>query len=131
MTQANRPGFSLVEVLVALTILAVVLLGAGMTTSGLSRLSAGAAQRSIALSLVQDRIQHVQMHPDYGTIEARFQGTENSIPGYPGFRRTTQVQQVRTQGSNNRWIDYKRITVTVTGPGLNEPMSRTIVVAAP
>jgi hypothetical protein len=44
----------------------------------------------------------------------------------PGVRRVTAIRRVTGSGQ-----DHKVVTVTVTGPALNAPIQRSVVVAAP
>ena len=50
------------------------------------------------------------------------------LPALPGFSRHTDIVHFGGVGQPN---DYKKITVTVSGPGLLAPVSRTVTVAAP
>ncbi len=121
-----RKGFSLVEIVVALTILMVVML-ALITLTGRTMHTAVLADREqAALQLVTDRTDQVLTEPRYTKLDSLFAGTENSIPSLPGLTRTTTITTV-TSSNNN----YKKITVTVAGTGLTAPISRTVTVAAP
>lgn len=151
----DRKGFTVVEVLVALTLLAVVVLGLSSTTARLNRTAVDNRQKVVAIELLQDRLRLIAMDEEYAQLRNRYEGVENDIPGYPGFRRTTTIQRINESGEGGRslaghparskgdrpWInqpgvggrslDYYRVTVTVQGPGLDAPVSRTTTIAAP
>jgi len=127
----DRKGFTVVEVLVALTLLAVVVLGLSSTTARLNRTAVDNRQKVVAIELLQDRLRLIAMDEEYAQLRNRYEGVENDIPGYPGFRRTTTIQRINQPGVGGRSLDYYRVTVTVQGPGLDAPVSRTTTIAAP
>ncbi|HLU25584.1 MAG TPA: prepilin-type N-terminal cleavage/methylation domain-containing protein [Longimicrobiales bacterium] len=127
----DRKGFTVVEVLVALTLLAVVVLGLSSTTARLNRTAVDNRQKVVAIELLQDRLRLIAMDEEYAQLRNRYEGVENDIPGYPGFRRTTTIQRINESGEGGRSLDYYRVTVTVQGPGLDAPVSRTTTIAAP
>lgn len=118
-------GFTLIEIIAALVILMVVITGLATVTGRFVRTVSEADQNAAAVQLAQDRIQTVQMDPDYGGLDTMYVGTESSFPTLTGYTRETQIQRV---GGTN---DYKIITVIVNGPGLRQPVERTTTVAAP
>lgn len=127
----REDGFSLIEVVVALTVLAFVVLGFSAATTTLVRAADPSGGRLTAVELVQSRIREVAMDPDYDRLKSRYEGVETNIPGYPGYRRTTSITRVRDQEPNGQPVDYQRVVVTVEGPGLRSPLRRTITIAAP
>jgi prepilin-type N-terminal cleavage/methylation domain-containing protein len=125
----TNSGFTLVEVIVALTLLGVVLLGMTSATTGLARSAATASRSTAALGLIQERIAMVQADPAYAQLEARYGGSEAALDGFPGFTRETSFQVVLDSLPNGRVRDFKRVTVEVAGPGLPAPLSRTVAIA--
>ena len=105
-------GFSLIEVVVAHAVLALVVQGLAATTAN----HAQAADQS---------------GDPLAAVESRYEGVEETIPGVPGYRRTTSITRVNQAAGNGRWLDYQRVLVTVEGPGLKAPIRRTITIAAP
>ncbi len=124
----KRDGFTLVEVMMALVILAVVVLGLAMTTAQVVHVVTLSDRNTAAIQLVDGRIEEIQMDPDYGGLDSLYAGTESSFPDLPGYTRETQIVRVGGLGQSQ---DYKKITVIVTGPGLDDPVARTVTVAAP
>lgn len=127
---ADRRGFTLVEIVVSLLLLVVAILGIGASAAALMRHAGTAELESLAQQAAEDRLARVLLEPSYPALDA-YAITEGGIPGLEGFSRETRVDHIRTQGSGGRIIDYRRITVTVSGPPLAGPVRRVVTVAAP
>ena len=124
----SERGFTMIEVIVAIFILLVVALGMATTTGRFVRNVAENELEAAAIQLADDRMQLIQMDPDYGALETAYVGSERGFPTLVGFTRETQIVQV---GGQNQTLDYKKITVTIRGPGLPRPVARSSTVAAP
>ena len=124
----SKRGFTLVEVMIALVILMVVVVGFMSTSSRLMHTVAVNDRQEAAIRLAYDRIEMVRLDPRYTKLESLFVATETSFPTLPGFTRVTAMSLV---GGPGQPTDYKKVTVTVTGPGLLAPVKRTTTVAAP
>ena len=127
----RETGFSLIEVVVALAILGLAVLGFAASTGGLARAADESGQRLAAVELLQSRLRLVAMDPDYGRLETRYEGVDSLIAGFPGYRRTTTITRVVESKPGGRVLDYQRVMVRVEGPGLLRPLTRTITIAAP
>lgn len=123
-----RRGFTLIEVMISLVLLTVVLLGLASSMGAFVKGVANADRSAAAATAADDRIAAIQLHPNYGTVDSVFTGSESNLTGLPGFTRTTSFVRVGGAGQAN---NYKRVTVSVSGPGLTTPVSRTVTVAAP
>jgi type IV pilus modification protein PilV len=121
-----RKGFSLVEVVVALLILTVMMLGAQALAGRMIRTSATASIQVTAAQLADDRIDYLRMDPQYDSLTARYVADENPVAGYGGYRRTTAVNRTITATTNGT-TDFTTITVTVTHQQLATAVARTIV----
>ncbi len=121
-------GFTLIEIMIALVILVLVVLGMATSTGRFMRVVAESDIQVAAIQLADDRVQTVLMDPNYGGIDTTYAGSESSFPTLTGFVRTTTVTQV---GGLGQTTNHKRIVVTVTGPGLSNPVKRSATVAAP
>lgn len=123
---SQRGGFTLIEVVLALTILLVVMMLLASTTGQTVHTAATGANVEAAIQLAMDRVDRVRSDPNYGALDTAYAKTETMLPGLAGFKRVTTIVRI-TSGNH----DYKRVTVTVTGPGLLAPVVRTVTVAAP
>lgn len=124
----GRNGFTLIEVMMALVILAIVILGMATTTAQVLHVVTLSDRNAAAIQLVDGRVEEIQMDPDYNGLDSAYAGIESSFPTLPGYTRETRIARIGGLGQTQ---DYKKITVTVTGPGLDGPVSRTVAVAAP
>lgn len=124
----DRRGFTLLEVIIALVILSFVILMMANTSGTFIRSVARNDLTTSAIQLAKDRIEFIQMDPDYAGLDTLYVGTESGFPGLAGFTRETIIRRV---GGTGQATDHKMVTVTVTGPGLDQPISRSISVAAP
>jgi len=122
----------MIEVLVAMVILAIGLIGAQAMMADRLLLDTGEKDReAVAGQLARDRVDAVQLDPVYTTLETRYAGTEDPIPGFPRFRRVTAFQHVSTTIPLKGIVDYEKVTVTVTHPNLKKPVAVTSTVGAP
>lgn len=126
---AVAEGFGMVELLVAMVILATVALGLGGATARLGRTSFEGTDRLAAMQLVEERVGWILIDPVYDSLEVRYAGTEIGLASLPDATRETRIRQVRQPQQNGRVLDYKVVTVTVRSPRLKEPVSRTVTVA--
>ncbi len=125
----NNKGFTLVEMIVSVVILAVAILALNSSTASLARISMEAEKKALAVQACEDRISYIRMHPVYQQLDSFFTESNGTVVGMSGFSRKTDITRVITQGEREgKYIDYTRITVTVDGPGLEEAISRTVTI---
>jgi prepilin-type N-terminal cleavage/methylation domain-containing protein len=122
-----RRGLTLVEVIVALSILGGVMLGLGMFSVRLSQATSASRLRVTAAQLASERIEAAKGAPRYSAVDSLFVATEASIGNYPGYSRQTWV--TRVGGKLTDTIDYKIVTVQVTNPQITGNVRKTTVIA--
>jgi Tfp pilus assembly protein PilV len=120
-------GMTLVEVLVALVLMAGVLLALGRFSATLAHTTGEARLVATATQLVADRLETVKGVPRYSAVESLYVATENTLAGFTGFKRQTQV--LRVGGTAADSMDYKIVTVTVTNPGLKAQVRKSTVIS--
>ena len=120
---------TLIEIIIALTILSVVVLGMGQFAFNFSRTERLSEARTIAVFLADQRLSEIRSSPNYSGVDSVYGVSEATIPGFTGYARLTTIQH--TGGPRPQTNDYKTITVRVTAPTLSTPVTKTIVVAAP
>lgn len=125
----TRTGSSLVEVVIALLLLMVAVVGMQRAATKMFRHTSTAQLQLSAVQLAENRIDLIKLEPIYGNLPS-YVATETSIPGFPNFRRTTAVVQQRDSTSKGV-KDYRVITVQVLAPGLSQPVMRIHSVGAP
>lgn len=121
-----RRGMTLVEVLIALTILSGALLALATFSGRFTRANTDARLRTTAEQLATERLEAVRWSGTYVAVDS-FVRTENPVVGYAGYRRQTWV--ARTGGALGDTLDYKTVTVSVTAPALRAPVRKTTVIA--
>lgn len=117
----------MIEVLVAMLILSIVMLGLQATISDRIVTSVGKeSHRATASQLSKDRLAQIQIDPGYLTLQARYAGVEAPVTGSPLFSRSTAVvSSVAGTG------DYKTVTVKVWANGSADTVARTAIISAP
>ncbi|MGA9836804.1 MAG: prepilin-type N-terminal cleavage/methylation domain-containing protein [Gemmatimonadaceae bacterium] len=126
----TRPGFSLVEVIVALGILTLALLGLALFVSRMAHSTSDSRLLGTANELATNRIEGIKAITNYASIDS-CAITEASIPGspnYAGFSRQTMITHVG--GGIADSVDYRIITVIVTNPVMSAPVKATTAIAA-
>lgn len=129
LTPRAAGGFTIVEVVVALVILSVAVLGLSASTATLATRAADAELRAQALYSVQDRLAEVEIDPRYTQLDSLYSGTETGVLDMPGFTRTTSITHVVETSPTP--LDYLVVSVVVDGPVLGGPISRQTIIAAP
>lgn len=124
-------GFTLIEITIAILILTTAVLGIAASTGAMLGPAATAEIEFEALQYVEDRLTSIRIEPRYAKLDSLFAGSETSLPGLPGFTRTTTVSRTRQTLTGGKVLDYTTIVVQVNGPGLPTPLYRKLVVAAP
>ena len=125
-----RKGFSLVEVVVALLILTVMMLGAQALAGRMIRTSATASIQVTAAQLADDRIDYLRMDPQYDSLTARYVADENPVAGYGGYRRPTAVNRTitaTTNGTHTVTAIARTAAGTTTSPGAAVTVANTSV----
>ncbi len=129
--ESREGGFTLLELIIAMLLLTVVILGSAYTSSSLSRNAAESELEAMALQAVESRLSRIQIDSRYSQLESLYEGTETSVPGVPGITRTTVIERVQTAVSGGTNHDYTRIIVRASGAFLGSPIAREVIVAAP
>jgi prepilin-type N-terminal cleavage/methylation domain-containing protein len=124
----NRRGFTLIEVMLAVVLLAIVLVSIARYTGQFLHTVSTSSVRTVAAEVARERISLVDMDPSYTTLAATWAGTQTGFPGYPSMSRITTVSRV-TGTTPPR--DYTVVTVRVTEPTMGQAIDVTTVVAQP
>ena len=126
----KRNGFTLIETLVALVLMGVVVLGIQGTTARMITATTRSNAEVLAMQLAEDRIDLIRMDPQFDSIASRYGGKEIDIASWPGYTRQT-LAAVRRDSTANGITQWIKVTVTVIGPGLHLPFTRTVTIGAP
>ena len=127
--QLCEQGFTLIEMIVSVVILSVAILALSTSTTRLVRVAVSAETNALALQAVEDRISEVRLHPIYQQLDSLYTESGVTVPHMDGFTRATKIDRIIKDGERaGKFIDFTRITVSVDGPGLGVPVSRTITI---
>jgi len=124
----ERRGFTLIEVMLAVVILATMLVSVARYTGQFLHTVSTSTVRTVAAEVARERISLVDMDPSYTTLAAVWTGTQTGFPGYPQMSRVTTVSRVT---GNAPPRDYTVVTVRVTEPTMGTGVDVTTVVAQP
>lgn len=121
--RATRRGISLLEVMVALTILGTSLIGMAEYGRRFARTNANSSMLNNALDLASARVERVKAERNYTSMDTLAR-TETSISGYTNYKRVTAITQVLTSQ-----YAYKTVTVTVSHPAMSGSVKKTSAIA--
>ncbi|MEP7384586.1 MAG: prepilin-type N-terminal cleavage/methylation domain-containing protein [Gemmatimonadota bacterium] len=119
----TRRGISLLEVMVALTILGTSLIGMAEYGRRYARSNANSTMLNNALDLASARVERVKAERNYTSMDT-LAITETSISGYASYKRVTAIALTL-----NAQYNYKTVTVTVTHPAMPTPVKKTTAIA--
>ena len=114
--------------LIALTIFGVVMVNMGVFAVKFTRAVGDAGVKSTASDLAVDRLESVKAAGRYDLLETTFNGTETAIPNFPRFTRTTLIKHIGGQPTDS--VDYKIVTVSVLGPKLTTPVTKSTIIGS-
>ena len=126
--KGTRKGMTLIEVMVAITILAIATLSIAGFMGKFARIVAVSDVKNTANELASQRLEEVKNSPRYSAIDSLYPGTIALPTPYVGYTRQTLV--THTGGGTSDLYDYKTITVIVSNPRLPTPIKRTTIIAA-
>jgi Tfp pilus assembly protein PilV len=118
---------TLIETLVAVTILATALIGLGDFMGHFAHVTKISSLQQRALDLTTDRIDSVKHSDSYAAIDTM--AVTELIPDDSSiYTRQTIVEHVGGGPADS--VDYRVITVAVTMPTVTTPVRKTTIVAA-
>jgi len=127
MRGATRRGFTLIETVLAMTIMSAIVLMIGLGTSQLQRAVGDAGMRSRAHARADMQVGLARTWPTWNTLERI---TSSSYNGLADGLRTTTVVTADTSGRRR----IKRVRVTVEAVPASQmplPVVRNISISAP
>jgi len=123
-----RKGMTLIEVVMAVTILATAMLSIASFMGKFARIVAASDVKNTANELASQRLEEIKNAPRYTAIDTLYSGSVALAAPYVGYTRKTQI--THTGGGASDLYDYKTVTVTVSNPRLGTPIKRTTMIAA-
>ena len=121
-----RRGMTLIEVVVAITILTGAVLGMASFIANFSRTVNAVREQERAGQLATERLEEVKSAAPYDSLAIRYAKVETSIAGYSGLTRSTVIRRV---GGPAAKMDYVVVTVDVQSPRLATAVRKTTVIS--
>ncbi len=128
--RSREAGFTLMGLIVAITILGVAFMGMGSVIPRLFQATTQTEVDFLTLTAIEDRMQLILMDPRYEQLAALYDGREDAVTHLPGVERETEIVRTIQDMGNGRSLDFTTITVTTQLPPF-PPMSRTVTRGAP
>lgn len=123
IARGQRRGLSLLEVVVALSILGTALLGMAEYGRKFASSNQKSGLQNTALDIATERLERIKAERNYTTMDTLAGSHSVTVNGVT-FNRLTLI--VRTQTSQ---IDYKTVTVVVNRATMTAPIRKTTAVA--
>lgn len=124
----RREGMTLIEVMIAITILATAMLAIAAFMGKFAHAVAVSDVRNAASEIASQRLEEVKTSPRYSAIDSLYPGTVSLAAPYVGYTLTTIVSH--TGGTAPALYDYKTVTVVVKNGRLDAPLRRSTIIAA-
>ncbi len=129
-TARRRPpsvhrGMTLIEVMIALSIITTSMLGLGAFLPNFMHVSAQGTILSAASDLAVTRIETIKAWPTYATLQSTFAGTQSNPSTCTGCSVVTVITHTSTAIA-----DYETVSVTVSGPNIVTPVEKTTAIAS-
>jgi len=123
----QQSGFTLIEVLMAMVIVSIGLLGTAVLTMGIMGSNKSSSEVTMATTLAQDELEEIR-NEGFDTAPAVGAADSDSgygtISGYTSFRRVVSTASVGSLPST----DTKAVTVTVYWDNNNRSISLTTII---
>lgn len=106
-SKSAREGFTIVEVVVAIVILAIGILGLAATASVVTRQMTGAVHQSVAATVAYSRMEHIR--------SSDCMVMKDSTPGSAVTRNVTEHWAIAVPAAKQALLVYDTITYKVRG----------------
>ncbi len=128
-------GFTMIELMIAVFVLVVALLTAPLAATKLTRAVSTYRVRNEASALADAWVARCRAEPNYAALDSavagKCKGSVTNLGSFKFTRTTTVAGDATLSGMADSLNDYKRVTVVVSGGGLQSNVSRTITIAKP
>lgn len=128
----NRRGMSLIETMIAMTMLVIIVTTFGRFMATFQQGTTRATAVTVAAAVAKERLEIIRADPRYFTLTTLYDagaGADTTgFPGYPNMRRVTTMARDQT-GTPAR--DRTTITIEVSWPGMRDTVRLSTVRSRP
>jgi prepilin-type N-terminal cleavage/methylation domain-containing protein len=128
---SDRRGFTLVELIVAMSLLAITFLGMGSVVPALMSSTSRSEIDFLTLNAVEDRLDMILMDPRYTLLDSIYSEESVDIGTFARATRTTSLSRQVTTMPDGRTLDFTTVTVFVEAPNPSRSVSRNLIIGAP
>ena len=128
----DRRGFTIIEILVAVVILAVMATGVARFSATFATALSNSSVRVVAAGVAADRMQLIRADPQYLSLVAKYNvGASADTTGFPDYPRMHRLTYLVRDQSGSPARDRTTITIKVIDPGMPDTVAVTSVIASP
>jgi prepilin-type N-terminal cleavage/methylation domain-containing protein len=129
---AHRRGFTIIEILVAIVILAILATGVARFSAVFSKALSNSSVRVVASGVATDRLQVIRTDPRYSSLVALYNsGAGADTTGFPDYPNMHRLSYVVRDQSGSPARDRTTITVKVMDPSMPDTIAVTSIIASP
>jgi len=128
----NRRGFTIIEILVAIVILAILATGVARFSAGFAKALSNSSVRVVGAGVASDRLQIIRADPRYTSLVALYNsGAGADTTGFPDYPRMHRLTYVVRDRSGSPARDRTTVTVKVIDPSMPDTVAVTSIIASP
>jgi type II secretory pathway pseudopilin PulG len=128
----NRRGISLIETMIAMTMLVIVVTTFARYMAQFQRGTTRATALTVATAVAKERLEIVRADPRYFTITTLYgTGAGADTTGFPGYSTMRRVSALVRDQTGTPARDRTTITISVTWPGMTDTVRLTAVRSRP
>ncbi len=127
-----RRGFTIVEILVAVVMLALLATGVTRFAAVFAKTIGSSSTRVVAAGVANEQLQLIRADPRYTSLVSLYNaGAGADTTGFPGYPRMHRLTYLVRDQSGSPARDRTTITVKVIDPGMPDTVAVTSVIALP
>jgi prepilin-type N-terminal cleavage/methylation domain-containing protein len=128
----NRRGFSLLEAMIAITILVIIVTTFGRYMATFQQGTTRATALTVASAVAKERLELIRADPRYTTLINLYDtGAGADTTGFPGYATMRRLTTMARDQSGTPARDRTTITIQVTWPGMKDTVRLSTVRARP
>jgi Tfp pilus assembly protein PilV len=128
----NRRGISLIEMLIALTMLVIVVTTFGRYMATFEQGTTRATAMTVAAAVAKERLELIRADPRYSSLISLYaSGAGADTTGFPGYTEMRRVTVMERDQTGVPARDRTTITIQVSWPGMKDTVRLSTVRARP